>query len=215
MEPLLAGLVGEAVAVAETDSSQPDPESLWPEERPLVAKAVPSRVRDFSLGRRCARAAMADLGAEPAAILRGPDREPRWPAGLVGSITHTAGYVGAAVAKRSDRLAIGIDAEPNEPLEAGVVDRIARPEERDRLDGETGSSISVERLLFCAKEAIYKVWFPVAGCWLGYHDASVEFDLTSQTFEATILIDGPIDVVSGRFGVAGGIIATAIELPAR
>lgn len=212
MTPLLAGLLGSEVAVVETGSTEPDRDALLPQERSLIAKAAPGRVRDFTLGRRCARQAMDRLGVKGVAVLSGPGREPLWPDELVGSITHTAGYVAAAVARRSDRLAVGIDVEPNGPLEDGVVARIARPEELTQL--ATEGPLSVERLLFCAKEAIYKVWFPIAGCWLGYHDASVQLDLGGGTFDAEILIDGPLRSLSGRFAHDDRFVVAAIELSA-
>ncbi len=212
MTPLLAGLVSPEVVVVETGSTEPDRAALLPQERPLIAKAAPGRVRDFTLGRRCARQAMGRLGVNEAAVLSGPDREPLWPDEVVGSITHTAGYVAAAVARRSDRLAVGIDVEPNGPLEDGVVARIARQEELPQLAVE--GSLSVERLLFCAKDAIYKVWYPIAGCWLGHHDASVQIDLAAGSFDAEILIDGPLRSLSGRFAHDDRFVVAAIELSA-
>ena len=65
-------------------------EGLLPEERGAVAKAVPKRVAQFTAGRVCARRALAQLGnTEPVPILMGEDRAPQWPAGYVGSISHT------------------------------------------------------------------------------------------------------------------------------
>ena len=78
------------------------------------------RRREFVTARRCAREALASLGQAPGPIGVGPSREPQWPAGLVGSITHTRGFRAAAVAPQSVVASIGIDAEQNEPLPDGV-----------------------------------------------------------------------------------------------
>ena len=50
-----------------------------------------------------------------------------------------------------------------------------------------------DRILFCAKEATYKAWYPVTRRWLGFEDAHIVFDVdegaTAGGFESRILID--------------------------
>ena len=72
------------------------------------------------------------------------------------------------------------------------------------------------RLLFSAKESIYKAWYPLTGRWLGFEDARLTID-PAGTFAAKLLIDGartdggpPLRVLRGRFLVAHGLIATAV-----
>src|SRR5437868_12446432 len=84
---------------------------LFPEEEPAVAKAVDKRRREFTTVRWCAREALAGLGMPPVPIMRGEKGAPRWPDGVVGSMTHCDGYRAAAVAKARDIAALGIDAE--------------------------------------------------------------------------------------------------------
>ncbi|MBO0877952.1 MAG: 4'-phosphopantetheinyl transferase, partial [Pseudonocardia sp.] len=88
---------------------------LWPEEAAHIGHAVPRRRDEYACVRHCARQGLAALGIAPAAILSGSRREPLWPPGAVGSMTHCAGYRAAAVARASDVAAVGIDAEPHEP----------------------------------------------------------------------------------------------------
>ncbi|MBN1173619.1 MAG: 4'-phosphopantetheinyl transferase, partial [Micromonosporaceae bacterium] len=88
---MIEAILPPLVASAELFHDPPDARML-PEEAPLVARAVPRRRAEFTTGRHCARLALASLGVEPAAILAGPDRAPRWPAGIVGTITHCDGY---------------------------------------------------------------------------------------------------------------------------
>ena len=89
---------GVAVAVRREPG---DPADLLPGEAVYVAKAVPKRINEFAAGRACARRALATFGMPGAVLLAAPDRQPLWPTGFVGSITHTAGFCAAAVAPRS------------------------------------------------------------------------------------------------------------------
>src|SRR5206468_2745795 len=106
---------------------------LFPEEEALIAAAVDKRRREFATARGCARSALAALGIEPAPILAGERGAPRWPPGIVGSITHCAGYRAAAVSSARDMITIGLDAEPDQVLPDGVLNAISLPGERSRL----------------------------------------------------------------------------------
>ena len=118
------------------------------------------------------------------------------------------------MARASDFSGVGIDVEPNAPLPGNVITRIARPEEIERVEAQadTPGIPSLDRLLFCAKEATYKVWYPLAQCWLGYLDASVTVDPDKNTFEVDILVDGPIAKLAGSYAADEDFIVTAIEL---
>jgi 4'-phosphopantetheinyl transferase EntD len=201
-----------------------DPEGveLFPEELELLAKSVEKRRKEFTTGRFCARAALAQLGFPPVPVLPGPKREPVWPDGVVGSITHCTGYRAAAVARTTDFRSIGIDAEPNAPTPKGVVEAIAVPGELTRLDGLRAASdkVSWDRLLFSAKESVYKAWFPLTRLWLGFEDADVTIDPDAGTFSARILVEAPIvhgePLVgfTGRWLVRDGFVITSIAVPA-
>ena len=188
--------------------------TLYPEEAALVANAVPKRRDEFTTVRHCARTALASLDVPPAPILRGDRGAPVWPAGIVGSLTHCAGYRAAAVARDSEVTGIGIDAEVHGPLPAGVLDLVSLPAERDHLTALAASFPETfwERLLFSAKESVYKIWFPRTGEWLGFEEAELTFD-PAGTFTARLLRPGPFSSLPGRFLVADGIVLTAIVLP--
>ncbi|MGA5302413.1 4'-phosphopantetheinyl transferase family protein [Nucisporomicrobium flavum] len=195
--------------------ADPPAATLFPEEAALVAAAVPKRRDEFTTARHCAREALATLGIPPAPILRGDRGAPVWPPGIVGSLTHCAGYRAAAVARASDVTGIGIDAETHGPLPAGVLGLVALPAEREHLTELAGSHPETywERLLFSAKESIYKVWFPRTGEWLGFEEAEVTFDPRAAGFTARILRDGPFSSLAGRYLVVDGLVLTAIVLP--
>jgi 4'-phosphopantetheinyl transferase EntD len=196
--------------------------ALYPEEQAVLQKAVASRRIEFGTARWCARQALAKLGLPPAPILPGPRGAPGWPAGVAGSMTHCAGYRAAALAHSRDIATIGIDAEPHAPLPDGVGEVIASDPERRALaelaDAEPG--ISWDKLLFSAKEAIYKAWFPLTQRWLGFADASISINPADGTFTARLLVPGPLldgrqlTEFSGRWLAASGLIITSVAVPA-
>jgi len=202
------------VAVERYDDEQPA--DLFPEEEALIVNAVPKRQAEFSSVRACARDAMRRLGVEPVAILPGPKREPLWPEGVVGSLTHCAGYRAAALALSTDFRTIGIDAEPHAPAPEGVLGAIALPSEIDRMPGLAAEDPKIcwDRLLFSAKESTYKAWFPVTRRWLGFEDADITL-AADGTFHSRILLpDTPVAGFDGRWLVQGDVLVTAIAVPA-
>ena len=218
---MIEAVLPDAVVSAEAFADPPDA-TLFTEEEALLARAVEKRRREFTTARHCARQALAELGVAPAPILPGLRGAPQWPDGIVGSMTHCAGYRAAAVARSSAVATVGIDAEPHDQLPDGVLRAIARgPEEahlRDLAVRRPGTHW--DRLLFCAKEATYKAWFPLMQEWLGFEDAEVTIDPDARTFTSRLLVDGPVvagrrlDGFAGRFTATPDHLATAIAVPA-
>lgn len=220
---LLSGVLpGTALPLAAAEMYTDPPElAPLPEEEPLIAKSVAKRRNEFVTVRHCARQALGELGVAPVPILKGDKGEPRWPDGVVGSLTHCEGYRGAAVGKQSDVRSVGIDAEPHDVLPKGVLDAISLPAERAELQ-ELPAGLHWDRILFCAKEATYKAWFPLTRRWLGFEDAHIVFDVdetgASGGFVSRILIDPiavsgpPLETLSGRWSVREGLALTAIVL---
>ena len=211
-----------SAACAESFGASPGT-GLFPEEEALVARATHKRRQEFATGRECAREALAAIGMGKMPIMRGFRGAPQWPAGIVGSITHCAGYCASAVARAGDLAAIGLDAEPDAPLPGGVLEMVSTPAERARLrDLAAGQpEISWDCLLFCAKEAVYKAWFPLTGRWLGFADADVTISAADGTFTARLLVDLPAETArllaggfSGRWLSRGNLILAAIAVPA-
>ncbi|MTK01456.1 4'-phosphopantetheinyl transferase superfamily protein [Micromonospora sp. CP22] len=188
----------------------------------LGDRAVESRRRDFTAGRVCARRAMAALGLPPVAVPAAADRSPVWPTGTVGTITHTHGYCAAAVARREEIRAVGMDAEQHRELSAGVRRLICLPEEDEQI-ARLPTDVFWPAVVFSAKETVYKVWHPVVGTWLDFHDALVRLDPEAGTFTARIAparvaeapVDHPPALVTGRFAVEAGLVRTAATLAVR
>jgi 4'-phosphopantetheinyl transferase EntD len=217
---LLSDVLPDTVAVAEMYTDPPELAPL-PQEEPLIARSVAKRRNEFITVRHCARLALGELGLPPVPILKGDKGEPCWPDGVVGSLTHCEGFRGAAVGRRAQVRSVGIDAEPHDVLPNGVLDAISLPAERAEI-GAMPSGLHWDRILFCAKEATYKAWFPVTRRWLGFEDAHIVFDVdgsgTAGGFVSRILIDGKavsgpsLSALPGRWSVQGGLALTAIAL---
>jgi 4'-phosphopantetheinyl transferase EntD len=193
--------------------------ALFPEEEEVVARAVDKRRREFATARGCARRALATLGLPPAPIVPGERGAPAWPSGVVGSMTHCDGYRASAVALERNVRTVGLDAEPNGPLPDGVLKVIATPAEIDWLDGAPpASGVCWDRLLFSAKESIYKAWFPLTRRWLDFEEAVVTPDPDAGTFDARLRVPGPVvdgrrlTGFTGRWVVRRGLVVTAIAV---
>ncbi|MEU4176697.1 4'-phosphopantetheinyl transferase superfamily protein [Streptomyces sp. NPDC026589] len=205
--------------------------TLFPEEEALVAKSVAKRRNDFATARACARRAMAGLGLPPVAVLHGHRGRPLWPEGIVGSLTHCEGYRAAALARAKGVLSLGIDAEPHAPLPAGVRELVTLPAERRRigLPAPAGESeIHWDRVLFSAKESVFKTWYPVTGIELDFIQADLTFQQTGGragkgdtphgdtaaegTFAARLLLTDPAlpTTLRGQWRIEDGIVATAV-----
>lgn len=222
MTTLLAAVLPDVpVASAELYDDPPGLAPL-PEEEPLIARSVAKRRDEFITVRHCARIALGKLGRPPVPILKGDKGEPCWPEGVVGSLTHCTGYRGAVVGHSTEVRSVGIDAEPHDVLPHGVLDAVSLPEERREMS-TLPSDMHWDRILFCAKEATYKAWYPLTKRWLGFEDAHIVVDVDDPSgsaggFVSTILIDGaalcgpPLTSLRGRWSVADDLVLTAIVL---
>lgn len=193
---------------------------LRPEEADCVSRAIDKRKREFTAGRNCARAALKQLGANCGSIRVGPNREPVLPPGISASITHTADYCAAAAIRIGDYLSLGIDAEPNRPLEGGLAEMICRPGEAiwigrpAELDGIHG-----DKLIFSAKEAFYKAYFQACGRYLDFLDAEIRVLASRNRFQIAVLRQADPDWlvgrwIEGRYRLRGNLIGCAVCIPA-
>lgn len=213
---LLAPLLPERAETAEAFEDPPEV-FLFPEERAHVARAVDKRRREFATVRHCARRALAALGSPRVPLLPGLRGAPGWPDGVVGSMTHCTGYRGAAVARGADIPSFGIDAEPHGPLPEGVLEAVARPAEQQQIAALVALDPSVhwDRLLFSAKEAVYKTWYPLTGEWLDFEEAELDLVPHTRIFRARLLKAGrdregrTLSAFEGRWQVTRGLVLTA------
>jgi 4'-phosphopantetheinyl transferase EntD len=226
-----------AGAVAAESFGPPGDRDLFPAEAAVIATADPVRRREFAAGRAVARAALARLPAPAGPVLPGRAGEPRWPDGVVGSITHCAGYRACAVALAREAAAIGIDAEPCLALDGGLLTAVAGDAERAWLAELAAARPGTpwDRVLFSAKESVYKAWYPHTGERPGPLGMTVRIS-QAGTFAAALLCGSvapapeppgspapphpgasaaapPVAHLAGRWLVSRGLILTAVSVP--
>ncbi len=214
---LIEGLFDEPVAAFEARGPV-DPGALAPQEAEHVARAVPKRVGEFAAGRACARRALAELGIADFVLRAGPDREPLWPPGIVGSITHTAGFCGVAAARAEVFAALGLDAERRDAVQRRLWRQIATAAELRWLESlAPEQATDMGALLFSAKEAFYKCQFPLTREWLDFRDVSVS--VGPDAFQILPQRALAIEAIApapwrGRHALERTLILTGCSLPA-
>ena len=215
---LLGGLFTEGVIAFEARELLAA-DTLRAEEARDVARAVPKRVGEFATGRACARRALAELGVTDFALRVGADREPLWPEGLTGSITHTSGFCGVVVAEKTAALSLGIDAELANAVHRRLWRQIATEQEARWLEGmRADRSVAMASVLFSAKEAFFKCQFPLTREWLNFGDVSV--DVGRRNFRITptrpLALEGLAAAPwMGRYAFEGPLVVSGVILPAR
>ena len=129
---------------------------------------------------------------------------PVTPAGHRGSPARPA-RTGAA-----DVVGLGIDAEPDAGLPAGLLASVAHGAERAWIarQATSGSAVCWDRLLFSIKEAVGKLWYPLTGYWPASGQFAV-FPYPAGTFDARVAGTR----LTGRWLARDGLIVTAVSWP--
>jgi 4'-phosphopantetheinyl transferase EntD len=197
------------------------PADLRPDEMQAVSHCSEKRIGDFAAGRLCARRALRQFGIEGFSLLPARDRQPLWPTGITGSITHTEGYAAAVVIRRGNLRSVGLDSERISAVHVGLWSRICAPVELERLravaDTGRGERAAVT---FAAKEAFYKSQFPLTGEWLGFADVAIELDEAPDgggvfvvvPQRALLLQRQGVQRLTGRYRRHGGFVSAGIAL---
>ncbi|MBW2630245.1 MAG: 4'-phosphopantetheinyl transferase superfamily protein [Deltaproteobacteria bacterium] len=148
--------------------------ALHREEATVVKKAVASRRNEFGAGRMCARSALESLGIQECVLARKSDGSTAWPPGIVGAISHTDSWCGAAVARQSDYLGVGFDIETADRVTRSIAKRVLTDSEMDWVGRQAADeSRKWFTLIFSAKESIYKCLSPLVGKGARFHDAEI------------------------------------------
>lgn len=192
-----------------------------------LAKAVHKRKAEYLISRICAGNLLLDLGSSLFEVGTGTNREPLWPPGYVGSISHTKYLLSVAVARESAIASIGIDFEvlADDAQVKDIVSMCVLPEERDWL-GINGSlqGCSMESgmatLIFSAKESFFKTLYPKAKMYFDFSDAAVDnIDLRNGCLR--IILKRSLNryffkgfSLVGEFEFKDGHVFTQFELPA-
>ena len=147
-----------------------DEAALLPDEAPAFSGSIETVRRASGAARLVARDLLSRLGYHNCAIKRGPSGAPNWPAGIVGSLAHDGDYAVAAICRSGDFAGLGVDVEPAEPLPSELIELVATPEERVHFAEDEFAG----RMLFVAKEAVYKAVYPIDRMFLDHHDVKID-----------------------------------------
>ncbi len=192
---------------------------IFAEEESAIAQAVEARRREFAVGRACAHRLLADLGFEPTPLLPAADRTPQWPRGAIGSIAHSGQVCAVAVARAGRLAAIGLDVEPDEPLEDDLWTAVCTDRELAWLSACPGDVRGrTARVLFSAKECAYKCIYPLTHTALEFQDVEIALARDAGVFWARLRDRAcasrvPLTLKGFRLS-CGGSIVTGMALPA-
>ncbi|HPM76001.1 MAG TPA: 4'-phosphopantetheinyl transferase superfamily protein [bacterium] len=147
---------------------------LHPDEEALLSpRATPKRIHEFTLGRAAAQLALRRLLAvEPEPVSAGERGEPRWPASVVGAISHSHDLAVAAVARRIDCTVIGLDLQgPTRVDLQRIAPKICLPAELALILAQPGPAAERIKLWFSAKESLIKA---LPRLCLSFHDLALQ-----------------------------------------
>jgi 4'-phosphopantetheinyl transferase EntD len=155
---------------------------VFAEEKVAIAVSSAARKREFLTGRWLARRSLGALGCSAGAILIGRHREPLWPPGFVGAISHSDGVCVAIAGCQQDYRGIGIDLERMEKIDPDAHGRIASADEIRSAANHEDENVDAAMLCFSAKEAFYKAFFPLVRVWFDFRQAWINVDWKSRRF---------------------------------
>ena len=205
--PLLYGKVGKTVAVTYSPSDYTD--ELYTHHgirfEESLRNAVKKRKAEFLAGRICVREALKRLEYPIIDVGIGPFRDPLWPEGIVGSITHTENFA-CAILEHSDQLcSIGIDSQQiiDRGIESEIVDQVLSREEQEKFFPSSTFANGVA-IAFAAKEAFFKCVFPFVGQYFEFHDVGITSIQTESLNQGSIDIKA-LKVLSPSIGLGWSI----------
>jgi len=177
--------------------------TLLPEEQKYLQNFSHKRIVDFTLGRACAREILKNLGYERYAVLIGENRQPLWPENLVGSISHADQLALCVIAEKCELRSLGIDIELIKNESFDLYSMVASDKElQQHCDDQNDSQYKcpyLAKLLFSAKEAVYKCQFPLYQQWIEFKDISLELDFARNTFITVISNQNNLITIHGAW----------------
>jgi 4'-phosphopantetheinyl transferase EntD len=212
---LLAGLFPPGIVAFECHAPFA-PAPLHPAEAQCVARAVPKRLGEFAAGRACAHAALAQLQIADYPLRMGAEREPLWPAGIVGSITHSGSFCGAALARSAEIMGLGVDVEQRSAVRPELWRAVSTAQELEWLHRlPEAQARTMAAVVFSAKEAFFKCQFPLTRQWLGFAHVAIHVEADRfavrpcRTLQLEELAPPPW---GGCFALQGALVATGVAL---
>ena len=197
-----------------------DDVTLYPKEMELLSPNVVQKRRvEFCLGRAAAHSALREINVSNFPVLKGMNREPLWPKGIVGAISHCDGIALAAVAAKERTAGIGIDIEQIKPtIEEDIAKYVCTLRELEWINQKNEMKIKRMLMIFSAKESIFKALFPISGVFLDFQDAELTWNEDNMSFSGKLLTQAGKDYGKGYSLEVGcrtddSYIFTFIQLP--
>ena len=191
-------------------------------EEQAIADSFSSQKRraEFTLGRIFAHKALSSFNLESEPILRNPEtREPCWPNSVWGSITHSAGFAAVAVGLKKEIKGIGIDLESfSRSVDFKIRRHVCVDSELEWLESlPTKQANRALRIIFSAKESIFKCIYPGTKTYLTFKDAAVSVNETEKNFSFIIFKSFPGIILQGfthhgRYSEMDKILLTSIYI---
>lgn len=211
---MLEALLGRGFSVEVATPALAD-EGLYADELAYIARSVPRRRAEFATARVSARRALARLGVAPCSLVPLADRSPRWPPGVVGSISHTHGCCAVAVSVFPEIAGVGLDVEVDSPLAPELLSTVCTRGERAWLEGRGPQERGrLSKLIFSAKEAVYKCWYPTIGVSLAFDEVELAVDVERARFALSAVAHASaprLEPLAGAFATPSGfIVSTAV-----
>jgi 4'-phosphopantetheinyl transferase EntD len=180
----ISNLITEAVPISIVTSCEAInnyADGLYQAEALYIRNAVSTRRMEFSTGRICARRSLSKLGISNCPIPIGTMREPVWPAGVTGSISHDGDHCIASAAKKKCITSLGIDLALAEPLNQNLIEMVCTDEEIRCIAelGDSAFSIDPYKLIFSLKESVYKCLYPIVKEIFDFQDVSISLQPTN------------------------------------
>ena len=169
------------------------------------------RKNAFSSGRYAAHLAQNELGLEPSEILAA-GRKPIWPAGQVGSITHSIDFAGAIVS--CDLLSVGLDIERLGRIKEKLYDKFFTPSELASINEMT--DWEAETIVFSAKESIYKAIYCMLRRYVNFKEVELTLNTEDSSFSVSYLGENMTSLQNhktcGYWSVCKGHVLTVVEI---
>lgn len=162
--------------VASFTSRHIHPEELYPEEQVICQAYEPPRARDFSRGRYCAHQCLFQFGLDHP-IRKTSEGPPLWPVGFTGSISHSQHLAGAILAPTTTYCSAGLDIERVGRISPDLWPLLFTGKEIHLLRAQPPEKQPLlSTVLFSAKEAFYKMQFPLTHTGMEPEDLEVSLE---------------------------------------
>lgn len=137
---------------------------------PQLHRAVTKRRAEYLAGRLCVKHCFA-LHQQRLQVPTGAHREPIWPEGMVGAITHARGLAGAVVAPGASYLGLGLDIEElvSEQLAKELSGQVLYADEVALCQASQHPYEHMFTRIFSAKESFFKAAYSHVGHYFDFH----------------------------------------------